>query len=60
MLRAAESACSRGPKVMMMVVVFAMVFVVLALGVVFTLMIRAHRHAVQHGSMNAAEVKHRA
>jgi len=45
---------------MMMVVVFAMVFVVLALGVVFTLMIRAHRHAVQHGSMNAAEVKHRA
>jgi hypothetical protein len=42
---------------MMMVVVCAMLFVLLALGAVFTLMIRSHRDAVQHGLMNAAEAQ---
>jgi len=38
----------------MMVVVFAMLFVVLALGTVIVLMDRAHKHAVRHNSSDVA------
>jgi hypothetical protein len=38
----------------MTVVVFAMLFVVLALGTVVVLMHRAHKHAVRHSSLEVA------
>ena len=43
---------------MMMVVIFAMLFVTLALGTVFTLMVRSHRRGLHHGSLNAGSETH--
>jgi hypothetical protein len=57
MLRAAKADAAEGSRVMMMVVIFAMVFVLLALGAVCTLMFRSHRHAVQHSTMTAAKAQ---
>ncbi|NYF89692.1 hypothetical protein RBB79_09060 [Tunturiibacter empetritectus] len=42
----------------MTVVVFAMLFVVLALGIVILLMARAHKHAVQHNRVDAGTETH--
>ena len=53
MLRAAESDGSGGLSVMT-VVVFARLFVVLALGTIVVLMHRAHKHAVRHSSLEVA------
>jgi hypothetical protein len=43
---------------MMMVVVFAMLFVILALGTVFVLMVRSHRHHLPGGPLNAGRETH--
>ncbi|MBB5338736.1 hypothetical protein HDF12_002380 [Edaphobacter lichenicola] len=43
---------------MMMVVIFAMVFVLLALGLVITLMIRSHGRQFHRGSLKAGSGTH--
>jgi hypothetical protein len=57
MLRAAENDAAEGPY-MTMVVVFAMLFVLVALGSVVTLMIRSHRHEFHHGPFSAGNKTH--
>ncbi len=42
----------------MTVVVFAMLFAVLALGTVMLLMARAHKRAVRHNTLNAGTETH--